>query len=102
VRLAGADDAAVRPHWNSLHRVRRLSPFHLFDYVGVGLLDEISDPSERLGPPIVQRLDSRIDLLGGRANSSSYLRASLCLLHDCGRFLQVFSLAGRLSSHVST
>jgi hypothetical protein len=61
VRLAGADHSGVRPHRNPAHRVRRLSPFHLLDHVGVGLLDEHSGPSERLGPRIVQLLGSRID-----------------------------------------
>ena len=39
VRLAGADDSGVLPHRNA-SRVRRLSPFHLLDHFGVGLLDE--------------------------------------------------------------
>jgi hypothetical protein len=40
------------------------SPLPLLDKFEVGLLDENSDPSERLAPPITQRRDSRIDQLG--------------------------------------
>jgi len=40
-------------------------PLHLLDHFGVGLLDEISDSSERLAPPIAEFLDSRIDQLSG-------------------------------------
>src|SRR6266571_7405671 len=35
-----------------------------------------SDPSERLAPPITQRLDSRIDPLRGRVASFSFLDAA--------------------------
>src|SRR5205807_8032135 len=59
VRLTGADHSGVRPHRNP-------SPLPLLDHFGVGLLDETSDPSERLAPPITQLLDSRIDQLRGR------------------------------------
>src|SRR6266404_5800121 len=86
VRLTGADHSGVRPHRNPCHRVRRLSPFHLLDHFGVGLLDEKSDPSERLAPPITQLLDSRIDPLRGRVASFSFLDAALRLLHGCCRF----------------
>src|SRR5881227_3563389 len=50
-----------------------------FDGFGVGLLDEHSDPSERLAPPITLLLDSRIDPLRGRVSSLSFLRAALRL-----------------------
>src|SRR5438105_12214159 len=62
VRLTGADDSGVLPHRNP-------SPLPLLDHFGVGLLDETSDPSERLAPPITQLLDSRIDQLRGRGSS---------------------------------
>jgi hypothetical protein len=42
------------------------TPLHFLDHLGVGLLDQTSDPSERLAPPIIQRRDSRIDELRGR------------------------------------
>src|SRR5258708_5429265 len=87
VRLTGADDSGVRPHRNPRHRVRRLFPFQLLDHFGVGLLDVNSDQSERLDPPITQRLDSRIDQMRGRFSSFSFLRAALRLLHVCCRFL---------------
>ena len=52
---------------------------------GVGLLDENSDPSERLAPPITQLIDSRTYQLRGRVSSFSFLRAALPLLHGCCR-----------------
>src|SRR5262249_44517668 len=69
-------------HRNAQHRVRRLSPFHLLDDVGVGLPDETSDASERLAAPILQLLDSRINQRRGRVSSYS-LRAALSLVHGC-------------------
>src|SRR5438552_4027392 len=80
VRLTGADNSGVRPHRNP-------SPLPLLDHFGVGLLDENSDPSDRLAPPITQLLDSRIYQLRGRVSSFSFLRAALPLLHGCSRFL---------------
>src|SRR6202047_4630543 len=80
VRLAGADYSGMRPHRNP-------SPLPLLDHFGVGLLDENSDPSERLAPPITQLLDSRIYQLRGRVSSFSFLRAALPLLHSGCRFL---------------
>src|SRR3546814_11295599 len=44
-------------------------PLPLLDHFGVGLLDENSDPSERLAPPITQLPDSRIDQLRRRVSS---------------------------------
>src|SRR5262249_16438644 len=82
VGLAGADDSVMLPHRNAQHRVRRLSPFHLLDDVGVGLPDETSDASERLAAPILQLLDSRINQRRGRVSSYS-LRAALSLVHGC-------------------
>src|SRR6059036_3848769 len=81
VRLTGADHSGVRPHRNP-------SPLPLLDHFGVGLLDENSDPSERLAPPITQFLDSRIYQPRGRVSSFSFLRAALPLLHGCCRFLR--------------
>src|SRR5216684_7504971 len=78
VRLAGADDAGVLPHRNP-------SPLPLLDHFGVGLLDESSDPSERLAPPIAQLLDSRIYQLSGRVSTFSFLRTALGPLDGCCR-----------------
>jgi hypothetical protein len=55
----------VRPHPDA-RRVRRLSPFHLFEELGVGLFDERADASEHPAAPIArpgvaQFLDPRID-----------------------------------------
>src|SRR5438093_10163747 len=72
VRLTGADHSGVRPYRNP-------SPLPPLDHFGVGLLDENSDPSERLAPPITQLLDSRIYQLRGRVSSFSFLRAALPL-----------------------
>src|SRR6476620_2328700 len=66
---------------------RNPSPLPLLDHFRVGLLDETSDPSERLAPPITQLLDSRIDQLRGRVSSFSFVRAALALSHGCCRFL---------------
>src|ERR1700675_728359 len=74
VRFTGADDSGVRPHRNP-------SPLPLLDHFGVGLLDETSDPSERLAAPITQLLDSRIYQLRGRVSSFSFLRAAPRLVH---------------------
>jgi hypothetical protein len=65
VRLTGADHSGVRPHRNP-------SPLPLLDHFGVGLLDENSDPSGPLAPPITQLLDSRIYQLRGRVSSFSF------------------------------
>jgi len=54
VRLARADDSGVRPDRNS-RRTGGLSPFHLLDRFGIGLLDKGSDASERFAPPITLR-----------------------------------------------
>src|SRR4029077_18302581 len=53
VRLAGADNAAVRPH--------RDIPLPLLDDPGVGLLDQGAQPAEHLAAPVAQLLDSRVD-----------------------------------------
>src|SRR5215467_1672681 len=77
VRLTGTDYSRVRPHGNS-------SPLPLLDHIGVGLLDENSDPGERLTSPITQLLDSRIYQLGGSVYSTSdaspFFRVTLHLL----------------------
>src|SRR5438034_2127753 len=49
----------------------------LLDHFGVGLVDENSDPSGHLAPPITQLLDSRINQLRGRVSSFSFLDAAL-------------------------
>src|SRR5215207_10066511 len=72
----------MRPHQNTAHRIRRLSPFHLLNHLGVSLLDEPSNPSQRLAPPIAQLLDSRLDQLRGRGFSVSSRRAALDLFHE--------------------
>src|SRR6185312_3472909 len=51
--LPGAYDAVMRPHRNP-------SPFPLFDDLGVGFLDQCTQPAEHLTPPVAQLLDSRI------------------------------------------
>src|SRR5215475_3396523 len=94
VRLTGADYSRVRPHRNS-------SPLPLLDHVGVGLLDENSDPSEHLAPPITQFLDSRIYQLRGGVFPSSLLQAALpvprrSLLHGCCRSYHRISFASGL------
>src|SRR5262245_11306000 len=81
VCLTGTDHSGVRPNGNP-------SPLPLLDHFGVGTLDEIPDPSERLAPPITQLPDSRIDQLRGGVAHSSFLRAALPLLHGCCRFRQ--------------
>src|SRR5688572_27129147 len=53
VRLAGAHQAIVRPHWNA--------PLPLLDHLRVSLFDESADMGERLAPPVVQFLDPRVD-----------------------------------------
>src|SRR5437867_2397736 len=80
VRLTGADYSGVRPHRNP-------SPLPLLDDFGVGLLDENSDPSERLATPVTQLLDSRIYQTRGRLSSFCFIRAALALLYGCCRFL---------------
>src|SRR5438876_1633831 len=95
VRLTGADHSGVRPHRNP-------SPLPLLDHFGVGLLDENSDPSERLAPPITQLLDSRIYQLRGRVSSFSFLRAARPLLHGLLSLARHLSIASQhlLPSHL--
>src|SRR5437870_11970463 len=87
----------MRPHRNS-RGIGGLPPLHFLDHFRVGLLDENSDPSERLAPPITQLLDSRVYQLRGRVSSFSFPRAALPLLHGC-RFLHGYcrSLVARVS-----
>src|SRR3954453_14498966 len=93
VRLAGADDPAVRPHRNP-------SPLPLLDDVGVGLLDETSNPGQRLAPPIAQFLDPRIDQPRGRASVFSCLRGALRLLHGAVAFFVVAVTRSPLTHHI--
>src|SRR5436190_9132078 len=84
VRLTGADHPGVVPD-------RDPSPFPLLDHLGVDLLDESSDPSERLASPIAQILNPLVYQLRRRTSSFSFLRTALPLLHDCCRFLHSFA-----------
>src|SRR5207244_2313251 len=76
--------------------------FHSSTTSGVGLLDENSDPSERLAPPITQLLDSRIYQLRGRVSSFSFLRAARPLLHGLLSLARHLSIASQhlLPSHL--
>ena len=85
VRLARADYSGMRPHWNPLGSTA--FPSSPRPLPGVGLLDENSDPSERLAPPIAQLLDSRIYQPRRRVSSISFLRAALRLFHGGCHFL---------------
>ena len=76
VRLARANDPAVRPYRNA-GGVRWLPPFDLLDDFGVGLLDESTDLRERLSAPIVKLLYPRVSQLRGRLN----IRRATLLLH---------------------
>src|SRR6476660_6452085 len=58
--------------------MRWFSPFPLLDHLGVGLLDEISDPSERLAPPVAQLFDFCLDQLCRRL-----------FVHDRGPFSRI-------------
>src|SRR5438046_5546864 len=94
----------MRPHRNS-RGIGGLPPLHFLDHFGVGLLDENSDPSGRLAPPITQLRDSRIYQLRGRVSSFSFLQAALPLVHGCyGRAssgLPTFARRSPLSLDVS-
>src|SRR5690606_19519890 len=78
VGLAGAEDAVVLPHRNP-------APLPRLDHVGIGLLDQASDPGKRLAPPIAQFPDPLVDQLGRRL---SVLRPALP--HDAPRFPLLF------------
>src|ERR1700730_1211825 len=95
-----AFSSILSPSWKSMARLvlpsrlelkrpvrpyRNPSPLPLLDHFGVGLLDESSDPSERLAPPITQLLDSRIYQLRGRLSSFSFLHGGCRFLHGCTR-----------------
>src|SRR5438477_248415 len=86
VGLAGADDAVVLPHRNAKHPVRRLSPFHLFDYVRVRLLDERTHPRERRAAPVGERRDPRVDQPGGSGCGFCFDGSNFALLHGGGCF----------------
>src|SRR6185503_4259280 len=78
VGLAGADDAAVRPHRNA-------APLPLLDHIGHSLLDERPNLREHLAAPITQLLDARIDQTRRRVCVFAFLWAALlhgCFLHD--------------------
>src|SRR6188768_1351123 len=59
VGLPGADDAVVLPDGSA-------PPLPLLDDLGIGLLDEGTEPAEHLAPPVAQLLDSRVDQLRRR------------------------------------
>src|SRR6266480_2560537 len=60
---------------SSCVRIFSSHPLPLQGHFGVGLLDENSDPSEHLAPPITQLLDSRIyQPASGRPRTLSGLR----------------------------
>src|SRR5215813_6006110 len=67
VSLARADQSVVRPHRNA-------SPLPLLDDFGIGLLDQGTQPAERLAPPVAELLDSRVDQLRRRL---AFLRPAL-------------------------
>ncbi len=90
VGLAGADDAVVLPHRNP-ERVRRFSPLHRLDHVGIGLFDEFADPRQRLVAPVVQRLDARVDQAGGEGSSFFLFRAAFHF-HDGAAFFMVVAV----------
>src|SRR5262245_19004264 len=54
VGLAGADQSIVGPH-------RDASPLPFLNYVGIGLLDQCTEPREHLAPPVAELLDPLID-----------------------------------------
>src|SRR5262249_35547674 len=59
VRLACADQSVVRPHRNAL-------PLPLLGDLGIGFLDQRTEPAEHLAPPVAELLDSRVDQLRRR------------------------------------
>src|SRR5262245_34734520 len=75
VGLACADQSVVRPHRNP-------SPLPLLDDVGIGFLDQGTEPAEHVAAPVAQLLDSRVDQLRRRL---TLLRPAL--LHACFSFL---------------
>src|SRR4051794_29738212 len=72
VGLAGADDAAVRPH-------RDPAPFPVLDRRGVGLFDQRADLGERLATPVAELGDPRVD----------ELRRGVCVVHACALLVLV-------------
>jgi len=80
LRLAGADDAAVRPHRHATHVIRGLAPFHLFDRVRVGRGDESADAGDGDGAPGGKGVGAGVDRPRGSV-SSSLLRSALRLVH---------------------
>src|SRR6516162_918846 len=67
VSLTCADTSAVLPHRNP-------SPLPLFDDFGIGFLDQATEPSAHLAPPVAQLLDSRVYQLRRRP---AFLRPAL-------------------------
>ena len=106
VRLTGADHSGVRPH-------RYPSPLPLLDHFGVGLLDENSDPSERLAPPITQLVNTwyrRVSFPSGLRCRTSLSRwvSSRFRVHRPGTLYQApchlkgFARVRRLACHDGT
>src|SRR5262245_29499068 len=67
VDLAGADDPAVGPHGDPEHRVRRLSPFHLFHDRRVRIVDELAHQAQSLTAPVRELCDPLVDQIGRRS-----------------------------------
>src|SRR5271154_1984256 len=70
VRLPRTDTAVMGPH-RSPGRAR-LHPFPFFLDLRVGVMDELSNPGQRLAPPIPQR----VDLLGDVLRSGRFVRCT--------------------------
>jgi hypothetical protein len=49
------------PNWDPEHRVRRLSPFHLFHDIRVRILDELADDAQGLSAPVRELGDLLVD-----------------------------------------
>src|SRR5664280_1287434 len=84
VRLAGADNAVVRPNRNA-------SPLPLLDHLRISLFDESADMGERLAPPVVQLLDPRVDQpRRGFALGRGALFHGVCILFGCFSILRSY------------
>ncbi len=90
VGLAGADDAVMLPHRNA-------APLPGLDHIGIGLLDEMADPAERIAPPITQFPDPRIDQVRGGGTCIVVFLRALALYHGVVAFLSVPGLDFELS-----
>src|SRR3569623_845179 len=66
VRLAGAQDAVMRPHG-------RAAPFPLFLDFGVGLVDQRTHARQRVAAPVREFGDALVDVLRGRHSTVTLL-----------------------------